>query len=167
MAAVKKAAKSKKTSIAKKKVTKQPAIKKAVVKNTAAKKSVVKKKAAKPVVKKAAVKKNAVKPAVKKKAVKSMKKTAARPVVKNKDTAKAVPVVSKSKELRATVAALKQKIKDLKSELKNIRKRADAVAGLSGKRDAAVEKFLKGWDKKAMSALEKSLQPKKKKKSKK
>jgi hypothetical protein len=41
------------------------------------------------------------------------------------------------------------------------------VAGLSGKRDAAVEKFLKGWDKKAMSALEKSLQPKKKKKSKK
>lgn len=153
MAAEKKAAKLKKTSVAKKKVTKQPAIKKAVLKNAAAKKSVVKKKA--------------VKPVVKKRAVKSMKKTAARPVVKNKAAAKALPVVSKSKELRVTVAALKQKIKDLKSELKNTRKRADAVAGLSGKRDAAIGKFLKGWDKKAMSALEKSLQPKKKKKSKK
>ena len=152
MAAAKKVAKSKKTSVAKKKVTKQPVIKKAVLKNPTAKKSVVKKKA--------------VKPVVKKKAIKSMKKTAARPVVKNKAAAKALPVVSKSKELRATVAALKQKIKDLKSELKNTRKRADAVAGLSGKRDAAIGKFLKGWDKKAMSALEKSLQPKKKKKSK-
>ena len=151
---IKKSAKVKKTSSAKKKVTKQPAIEEAV-----AKKHVVKKKAAKPVINKVEVKKTVAKPAVKKKAEKSMKKTSARAVVKNKAVARASQVVSKTRELRATVAILKQEIQDLKSALKSARKRADAVADLSGQRDAAVGKFLKGWDKKAMSALEKSLKP--------
>lgn len=167
MATAKKVANSKKTSVAKKQATKQTAVKKAVVKEAVAKKPVVKKKAAKPAVIKVVVKKKAAKSAVKKKAVISMKKTAARPVVKKKAAVKAIPAISKTKELRVTIAALKQKIHDLKSKLKSTRKRADAVAQLSEKRDAVIGKFLKGWDKKAMSALEKSLKPKKKKKSKK
>lgn len=162
MATAKKTAKKKTSSVAKKKATKQPAIKKAV-----AKKSVVKIEEAKPAVNKSALKKKAAKSAVYKKAIKSMRKTTARPVVKKKAAAKASPVVSKARELRATVAVLKQEIQDLKIELKNTRKRADAVADLSGQRDAAIAKFLIDWDKKAMSALEKSLAPKKKKKSKK
>ena len=162
MGTAKKTTKTKKTSIVKKKASKQVAMKKVAAKKAVVKKSAIKKKTAK-----VAVKKKLAKSAVKKKAVKALKKSPTKSITKKKIAAKVSPVVSKTKQLRATVAALKQEIQELKIELKSSIKRADAVVNLSGQRDAAVEKFIKGWDKKAMSALEKSLSPKKKKKSKK
>jgi hypothetical protein len=117
--------------------------------------SVAKKNATKPEIEKTEVNQNTAKPVIRKKTLISMKKTTAR------------PVVSIAKELRASIATLKREVQDLKTELKNTRKRADALAELSGKRDAAMGRFLQDWDKKTFLALENSLKPGKRKKSKK
>lgn len=119
------------------------------------------------VVKIKALKQTAEMKTVVKKAVVSMKKTSARPVPKKKVAAKLSPAISKSRQLRIVAAALKQEIKNLKNALKIANKRADAVASMSGERDAAVARFLKGWDKKATLSLGKSLRAMKNKKSRK
>ena len=159
------------------------AIKKKAVKPTVknkAVKPVVKKKVAKPAVKKTvakpAVKKKAAKPSVKKKTVTTPvkaavnKKKATKPVLKKKANAnKKVtaagpsPAVTKMKALKENLAELHQEVADLKAELKSIKKRDSATALLASQRAIAVNKFLRGWDKKANVALEKSLATKKKK----
>ena len=144
----KKATQLKKASIAKKKVAKKTTIKKAVIK--------------KKVVKMVASKK-AIKSAAKKKAVISMKKTSARPAGRKKIAAKVTPIRSRTKELQATIAALKQELQELKRDLKYAEKKAGAMASLNEQRDVAVGKFLKSWDRKAILALEKTLKPKKRK----
>lgn len=119
------------------------------------------------VVKIKALKQTAEIKTVAKKTVVSMKKTSARPVPKKKVATKLSPAISKSRQLRIVVAALKQEIENLKNALKIANKRADVVASMSGERDAAVARFLKGWDKKATLSLEKSLRAMKNKKSRK
>ncbi|MCP4487994.1 MAG: hypothetical protein GY820_11835 [Gammaproteobacteria bacterium] len=116
-------------------------------------------KAGKPAVKrKTAVKKKVVR-VVKKKAAKSTRKKAA---------AKSSPsAAAKAKILRESIAELKGEVKALKSDLKSAKKREDAMSKMMSSRDAAVGKFLNGWDKKAMLVVEKSLKGKKKRKSKK
>ncbi len=147
MATANKGAKSKKT-VAKKKAVKEPAVKKAVAKKPAVKKAVAKKPTAK---------KKVAKPVVKKKATK----------VKKKAVAKSSPAASVTKELRASIAALKQEMRDQKNEFMAAAKRENVLARLEDQRDAAIAKFLDSWDKKAMAALEKSLKPRSKKKSRK
>ncbi len=143
MAIAKKAATTKKAAKKTSKVSK-PAVKK---------KAVVKKKAARPVVKKKVVR------VVKKKAAKATKKKAA---AKSTTTAAA-----RARSLREAIAALKAEVKALKGDLSSARKREDVMSKMMAKRDAAVGKFLNGWDKKAMSVVEKSLKVRKKRKSKK
>ena len=147
MATAKKGAKSKKT-VAKKKVVKKPAVKKAAPKKPAVKKAVAKK---------PAVKKKVAKPVVKKKGTK----------VKKKSVAKSSPAASVTKGFRASIAALKQEVRDLKNEFKAAAKRENVLVRLEDQRDAAIAKFLDSWDKKAMAALEKSFKPRSKKKSRK
>lgn len=163
MAKAKKSSKAKKTNI-----STSPIEKKIVVVNKKSTRIVVKKKAAKTVVKKKVVrtviKKKAAKTIVKKKAAKpALKKSA----IKNKGAVKASSPESKAKLLKATIAALKDELKSLRNDLKSAGLREAAVVSLTSKRDAAVGKFLSVWDKKAKSALDKSLKPKQKKKSKK
>ena len=162
MAKAKKSSKAKKTNI-----STSPIEKKIVVVNKKSTRIVVKKKAAKTVVKKKVVrtviKKKAAKTIVKKKAAKpALKKSA----IKNKGAVKASSPESKAKLLKATIAALKDELKSLRNDLKSAGLREAAVVNLTSKRDAAVGKFLSVWDKKAKSALDKSLKPKQKKKSK-
>ena len=147
MATQKKAAKSKK-SVAKKKAVKRTAVKKATTKKPAVKKSVAKKPVAK---------KKVAKPVVKKKAT----------TVKKKAVAKSSPAASITKGLRASIAVLKQEVRDLKNEFKAAAKRENVLVRLEDQRDAAIAKFLDSWDKKAMAALEKSLKPRSKIKSRK
>ena len=123
--------------------------------------------ALKPEIKRATVNKNPTNSLVIKKAVVSMKKISARPIPKKKVAARVSPVVSRTRQLRVLVAALKQEIRNLKNELKIAKKRADAVASMREERDAAVARFLKSWDKKATLSLEKSLKAMKNKKSRK
>jgi hypothetical protein len=54
----------------------------------------------------------------------------------------------------------------LKTELKTAKNRESTLAQLASQREAAVNKFLSGWDKKAKAALEKAVVSKKKKKKK-
>ncbi len=138
-----------KKAVAKKKAIKRPAVKKAAAKKQAAKKPVAKEKASKPVVKKQAAKISVKKSSEKKKGIRSSSS------------------VSKTNGLMASVAALKKEIRDLRDEFKSAAKREAVLARLEDQRDAAIEKFLHSWDKKAMAALEKSLKPRKKKKSRK
>ena len=147
MATEKKGAKSKK-SVAKKKAVKKPAVKKAASKKPAVKKAVAKKPVAK---------KKVAKPVVKKKATE----------VKKKPVVKSTPAASVTKGLRANIATLKQEMRDLKNEFKTAAKRENVLARLEDQRDAAIAKFLDSWDNKAMAALEKSLKPRSKKKSRK
>jgi hypothetical protein len=171
-----------KTKATGKVVAKKKAVK-PVVKKSAAN-SVVKKKATKPVVKKTAakpaVKKTAAKPAVKKTAAKpAVKKTAAKPAVKKeinspvlkkksavKKKVKAVVsgsfAATKMEMLKVNLAEINQELSDLKAEIKSTKKRESAAAHLASQREAAVNKFLISWDKKASAALEKSLSIKKK-----
>jgi hypothetical protein len=147
---------------------------KPVVKKTAAKPA-VKKTAAKPAVKKTAakpaVKKTAAKPAVKKTAAKpAVKKEINTPVLKKKSAVKkkVKAVVSgsfaatKMEMLKVNLAKINQELSDLKAEIKSTKKRESAAALLASQREAAVNKFLISWDKKASAALEKSLSVKKK-----
>jgi len=134
----------------------------AVKKNAA--RTVIKKKAAKAVVKK----KVAKKPVVKKKALRTVvKKKAAKSAMIKKAASKGTQAASKAKILKATIAALKDELKILKNELKSAAKRESAISSLTSQRDVAVGNFLGKWDKKAKAALEKSLKPKKKKRSRK
>ena len=138
-------------------------------------KIVAKKKAVKPVVKKSAaksvVKKKATKPAVKKTAAKpAVKKKINTPVLKKKTAVKkkVKAIVSGSSAatkmdlLKVNLAEINQELSDLKAEIKSTKKRESAAALLATQREAAVNKFLISWDKKASAALEKSLSVKKK-----
>ena len=155
MAKAKKAARTKKAI-----VSKSPAKKKKVVLKKKAARAVVKKKVARVVKKKVATKS-----VVKKKAVKTVvKKKAAKSVVKKKAAPTSSSPASKSKILRATIAALPEELKSLKNDLKDAGKREVAASKLTAQRDAAVGKFLSKWDKNASASLEKTLQKKKKKK---
>jgi hypothetical protein len=162
-----------KTKATGKVVAKKKAVK-PVVKKSAAN-SVVKKKATKPAVKKTAakpaVKKTAAKPAVKKTAAKpAVKKEINTPVLKKKSAVKkkVKAVVSgsfaatKMEMLKVNLAEINQELSDLKAEIKSTKKRESAAALLASQREAAVNKFLISWDKKASAALEKSLSIKKK-----
>jgi hypothetical protein len=166
-------AKPVKAKLAKKKL----ATSKSIVKKKAIKPA-VKKKAAKPVAKKKELasaientmeKNQAIKPAPKKKAVK--------PVLKNKAVVKKAvlkkemkvasgesPAVAKIKALKDHIDELNQELTDLKADIKLTKKRENATALLAKQREVAANKFLRGWDKKANAALEKSLAIKKKKK---
>ena len=152
---------------------------KAIVKKKAIK-PVVKKKAAKPVAKKkelasaidnTAGKKKAIKLVPKKKAVKPApkKKVAVKKVAVKKEPAVASgvsPSAAKIKALKENLAELNQELADLRAEIKLTKKRDNATALLASQREVAANKFLRGWDKKANAALEKSLAIKKKKKKK-
>lgn len=169
MVKTKKTVKSNKATGSKKTTTFKSSVKKkkVAVKKKAVR-TVIKKKAVKTVIKKKAVrtaiKKKAVKTVVNKKAAKpSLKKTA----LKNKRVVKSSGSTSQANILRATIAALKDELKSLKNDLKIAGLREVAVSNLINRRDTAIEKFLSSWDKQAKSALEKSLKPKKMKKSKK
>jgi len=147
-------------------------------------KPAVKKKVAKPVAKKKDIanaventleKKKAIKPVSKKKAIKPVsKKKVAKPVLKKKGVVKkeakvvsgASPAIAKIKALKENLAELNQELADLRAEIKLTKKRENATALLASQREAAANKFLRGWDKKANAALEKSLAVKKKKKKK-
>jgi hypothetical protein len=156
-------------------------------KKVATNKSIVKKKAIKP-----AVKKKAAKPVAKKKELASAientmeknkamkpvpKKKAVKPVLKNKAVVKKAvlkkemkvasgesPAAAKIKALKDNIAELNQELTDLKTDIKLAKKRENATALLANQREVAANKFLRGWDKKANAALEKSLAIKKKKK---
>jgi hypothetical protein len=172
-------AKPVKAKLAKKKV----AASKLIVKKKAVKPA-VKKKAAKPVTKKKELastientmeKNKAMKPVPKKKAVKPVLKN--KSVVKKSVVKKAAlkkemkvalgesPAVAKIKALKDNIAELNQELSDLKAEIKLTKKRENATALLANQREVAANKFLRGWDKKANAALEKSLAIKKKKKN--
>ena len=149
-------------SIVKKKAVK-PAVKKKVAKPVAKKKEpasaienkVEKNKAIKPV-----PKKKAVKPVLKKKAV--VKQAALKKEVKV--VSGESPAVAKIKALKDNIAELNQELTDLKTDIKLTKKRENATALLASQREAAANKFLRSWDKKANAALEKALATKKKKK---
>jgi hypothetical protein len=172
-------AKPVKAKLAKKKV----AASKLIVKKKAVKPA-VKKKAAKPLTKKKELastientmeKNKAMKPVPKKKAVKPVLKN--KSVVKKSVVKKAAlkkemkvalgesPAVAKIKALKDNIAELNQELSDLKAEIKLTKKRENATALLANQREVAANKFLRGWDKKANAALEKSLAIKKKKKN--
>jgi methylthioribose-1-phosphate isomerase len=87
--------------------------------------------------------------------------------VKKKAVAKSSPAASVTKALRASIAALKQETRNLKNEFKAAAKRENVLARLEDQRDTAIAKFLDSWDKKAMAALGKSLNPRSEKKSRK
>jgi hypothetical protein len=162
----------------------KPVKEKLAKKEVTSSKAVAKKKAVKPAVKKkslanavakTAVKKKAIKPVSKKKAIKPVsKKKVVKPVLKKKGAVKkavkgvvgASPAVIKIKVLKENLAELNQELADLKAETKLAKKRENATALLASQREAAANKFLRGWDKKANAALEKSLAIKKKKKKK-
>jgi hypothetical protein len=166
-------AKPVKAKLAKKKV---PASK-SIVKKKAVKPT-VKKKVAKPVAKKKELasaientmeKNQVIKPVPKKKAVKPVLRKKA--VVKKSASKKEMkvasgesPAAAKIKALKDNIAELNQELTDLKAEIKLTKKRENATALLANQREAAANKFLRGWDKKANAALEKSLAIKKKKK---
>jgi hypothetical protein len=177
-------AKPVKAKLAKKKV----AASKLIVKKKAVKPA-VKKKAAKPLTKKKELastientmeKNKAMKPVPKKKAVKPVlknKSVVKKSVVKKAALKKAAlkkemkvalgesPAVAKIKALKDNIAELNQELSDLKAEIKLTKKRENATALLANQREVAANKFLRGWDKKANAALEKSLAIKKKKKN--
>jgi hypothetical protein len=164
---------AKKEVTASKAVAKKKAVKPAVKKKAA--KPAVKKKSLANAVAKTAVKKKAIKPVSKKKAIKPVsKKKVVKPVLKKKGAVKkavkgvvgASPAVIKIKVLKENLAELNQELADLKAETKLAKKRENATALLASQREAAANKFLRGWDKKANAALEKSLAIKKKKKKK-
>jgi hypothetical protein len=169
-------AKPVKAKLAKKKL----ATSKSIVKKKAIKPA-VKKKAAKPVAKKKELasaientmeKNQAINPVPKKKAVKPVLKNKA--VVKKAVLKKAVlkkemkvasgksPTVAKIKALKDHIDELNQELTDLKTDIKLTKKRENATALLAKQREVAANKFLRGWDKKANAALEKSLAIKKK-----
>ncbi|MDH5353016.1 MAG: hypothetical protein OEY09_01125 [Gammaproteobacteria bacterium] len=131
----------------------------ATAKKAAKTKKAAKKATKSEVKKKVAVKKKAAKPAVKKKVAR---------VVKKKAAAKSVPsAAAKTKNLKDDIAALKSEIKTLKGDLKGAQKREAAMSKLIGQRDEAIAKFLNGWDKKAMAAMNQPAKARKKKKAKK
>ncbi len=117
--------------------------------------------------KKVAVKKKAARPVVKKKVARVVKKKAVKATKKKAAAKSTTSAAAKARILRESIAALKGEVKALQNDLRNAKKREDAMSKMMSKRDAAVGRFLNGWDKKAMSAVEKSLKGKKRKKAKK
>ena len=107
-------------------------------------------------------KKKAVKPAVKKKVIATAVKklTDKKKSVSKKKVEFSVgefPATTKLKALKENLVELNQELSDLKAEIKLTKKRESATALLASQREAAANKFLRSWDKKASAALEKSL----------
>jgi len=59
---------------------------------------------------------------------------------------------------------LKEQVQGLRNEVRDAKRRAEALGNLSDKRGAAISKFVYGWDKQAKVAETKSKKPRKKKK---